>query len=167
MLDSTNPACAAVASLVVFHGLRSAELRDLKLIDVRDGRLHLSDRTIPLAAPARERLNLWLGHRQDRWPATVNPHLFIHHRNAGGVGPVGVLWVGRTLGIAPSVVRADRILDEAITSRGDVRRLSDLFGMSIQAAIRYAAVIDHPGLHHADTEMGESGDASGRRDVGL
>ena len=104
LLGSTDPACAAIASLVAFHGLRPVELRQLQLIDVRDGRLHLAHRSIPLAAGARLRLTTWLDHRQSRWPTTPNPHLLIHRSTAAGLGPVGIHWVGRTLGMAPSLL---------------------------------------------------------------
>ena len=63
LLDSTDTACAAVASLLVFHGLSSNELRQLQLTDMRDGRLRVADRTIRLATPARLRLRRWLDHR--------------------------------------------------------------------------------------------------------
>ncbi len=43
-------------------------------------------------------------------------------------------------------IREDRILDEAHASRGDTRRLSDLFALSIKAATRYTDTVDNPGL---------------------
>jgi integrase len=142
LLNSSLPACAAIAALVAFHGLRSSELQDLRLIDVDGGRLRLDHRTVPLAPVVRERLASWLDHRQQRWPATVNPHVFIHRRNAGGVHATGGLWLTRTLGMAPNALRTDRILDEAIATRGDVRRLSDLFGIDIKTAERYTRILD-------------------------
>lgn len=39
-------------------------------------------------------------------------------------------------------IREDRILDEAHASRGDTRRVSDLFGLSIQAASRYTEPVE-------------------------
>jgi hypothetical protein len=39
-----------------------------------------------------------------------------------------------------------RILDEAIATGGDTRRLYDLFGLSVKGAQRYTAVLDHPDL---------------------
>lgn len=47
--------------------------------------------------------------------------------------------------MAPSALRADRIIDEVIATGGDVRRLSDLFGLSVSAAIHYLGVLDPPG----------------------
>lgn len=148
LLNSTNPATAALAALVVFHGLRTIELRHLCLVDVRDGRLHLPDRTVRLAEPARARITDWLDHRQARWPASNNPHLFISHINAGRTTPVGASYAIRALGMAPRTLRADRILDEVIATDGDVRRLSDLFGLSISAAVHYLGVLDPRGLNN-------------------
>lgn len=142
LLDSTNPACAALAALVVFHGLRSQELRELRLIDVRDARLRIDERTIPIADQARKRVSRWLDERQSRWPRTANPHVFVHQGNAGNLEPPGRLWIARTLGMAPSTLRADRILDEAIATGGDARRLCDLFGITVKSAERYIRILD-------------------------
>lgn len=38
------------------------------------------------------------------------------------------------------------ILNEAHATDGDVRRLVDLFGLSVQASTRDIKTIDHPGL---------------------
>jgi hypothetical protein len=43
-------------------------------------------------------------------------------------------------------LREDRILEEAQATLGDCQRLSALFGLSTQAALRYTATVDHPGL---------------------
>jgi hypothetical protein len=43
-------------------------------------------------------------------------------------------------------IRQDRILDEAHATGGDVRRVCDLFGLSIAGAYRYTATVDHPGI---------------------
>lgn len=146
LLESKSPATTALAALIVFHGLRTIELRQLRLVDVRDGRLHLPDRTIRLADPVREHVSSWLDHRQARWPASANPHLFISHINAGRTTAVGASYVGRSINMAPSALRADRIVDEVIATGGDVRRLTDLFGLSVSAAIHYLGVLDPPGL---------------------
>ncbi|MBT2554541.1 hypothetical protein [Arthrobacter sp. ISL-5] len=56
-MNSANPARAALTAIVAFHGLRSGQLRKLQLTDIHDGRLHLDQRTIPLAQPVRDRLS--------------------------------------------------------------------------------------------------------------
>jgi hypothetical protein len=137
-IHSTQPARAALAALVAFHALRSGQLASLELTDVHDGRLHLDGRVIPLAGPVRERLAAWLDERARRWPATVNPHLFINWYTAVRETPVSSPWISHTLGISPQAVREDRILDEALATGGDIRRLCDLFGLTVGGAERYA-----------------------------
>ncbi len=156
-LNSTDPAQAALTALIAFHGLRSEEVRQLTLTDIHDGRLHLADRTVVLAEPVKTRLGAWLDHRNQRWPNTANPHLFIHYRTATGTGPVGGRWVGLTLGMSPHALRQDRILDEVNATDGDVRRLSDLFGVTVKTALRYAEVLDHPDLTVAENTATRSG----------
>jgi len=150
ILDSDNPAQAVVGALIIFHGLSSADLCDLTLTNIRDGYLHLAHRTIPLAAPARTRLAAWLNYRNVRWPNTANAHLFINFRSATTLDPVGKRWLRLTLGLSVRAVREDRILNEAHATGGDVRRLIDLFGLSINAASRYTATVDHPDLGNTD-----------------
>jgi len=145
-LDSADPATAAISALFVFCGLSSGELRFLAFTDIRDGRLHAGNRSIPLAQPVRERVTVWLDERARRWPATANPHLFIHARTALGTGPVGQRWVKLKTGLTARVMREDRILDEAHATGGDVRRLCDLFGLTVKGAQRYTATLSHPSL---------------------
>jgi hypothetical protein len=63
-LDSTKPALL---------GLRSRQLRQLKLTDIRDGRLHLDSRVVLLADTVRTRLAAYLDYRTRSWPS--NPRL--------------------------------------------------------------------------------------------
>jgi hypothetical protein len=44
-----------------------------------------------------------------------------------------------TVGMPVRRIREDRILHEANATRGDVRRLCDLFGLSIKGAERYTS----------------------------
>ncbi|SUA47315.1 Site-specific recombinase XerD [Nocardia africana] len=151
-LKSDNPARAMIAGLVGFHALRSGQLRTLMLTDVRDGRLHLADRTILLAPPVRDRMAAWLDYRSHRWPATINPHLLINQSSAVRTGPVSAPWINTTLGMPSQAIREDRILYEAITTDGDVRRLCDLFGLSVKGAQRYTDTLHHPAFdaEHVD-----------------
>lgn len=48
-IHSANPARATLTAIVAFHGLRSGQPRKLQLTDIHDGRLHMDQRTIPLA----------------------------------------------------------------------------------------------------------------------
>ena len=147
-LHSTNPARAALTALVAYHGLRSHHLRSLRLTEIRDGRLHLDGRDIPLAEPVRRRVAAWLDYRNQRWPASTNPYLFINYRSAHRDEPVGTRWVFLTLGLPGGAqgLRADRILHEASATGGDPRRLCDLFGLSIQHAARYTDAIAEPAV---------------------
>lgn len=145
-LHSPDPATAALAGLLAFHAIRIYQLRTLHLTDVRDGRLWLDDHVIPLAEPVRQRLSAYLDYRQQRWPHTANPHLFIHYRNATTTSPVTPWWIRKRLGMSAQSIRQDRILDEAHATGGDVRQLCDLFGLSIAGAYRYTTTVDHPGI---------------------
>ena len=145
-LASPDPTTAALTALLAFHALRSGQLRALQLTDIRDGRLQLGDRVIPLAEAVRVRLAAYLDYRTTRWPTTANPHLFIHLRTALGIGKVGTRWLGLKLGTAAKDIRTDRILDEVRATGGDIRRICDLFGLTVAGATRYTAVLDHPDL---------------------
>ena len=61
---------------------------------------------------------------------------------------MGKRWIWLTVGPGLSVaaIREDRILNEAHASGGDMRRLTDLFGLSVNAATRYTKTVDHPDL---------------------
>lgn len=136
-LLSPNPACAALTSLATFHGLRAGELRNMHLTDLVDGRLHLGRRRILLADPVRVRISAWLDYRNKRWPSTANPHVFLNHRNSSRTTPVGPRWLTLATGIPVHVMREDRILHEARATGGDVRRICDLFGLTVAGALRY------------------------------
>jgi hypothetical protein len=144
-LNSPDPKLALEVALVAFHALSDNQLRDLKLTDIVDARLTLDGRIIPLAAPVRVRLAAWLDHRARTWPNTINPHLLINQRTAPRLLPTGRGRWQRT-GVRPQALREDRILQEIHATGGDVRRICDLFGLSVEAAMRYAATLGHPDL---------------------
>jgi integrase len=126
-----------MTALATFHGLRAGELRNMHLADLADRRLRLGDRTIPLADPVHVRLAAWLDYRSKRWPHTANPHVFLNHRNACRTNPVGPRWLTLAIGIPVHILREDRILHEARATGGDVRRICELFGLTVEAALRY------------------------------
>jgi len=144
-LESAHPARAALAGLLIFHGLRPHHLRELLLTDIRDGHLHLDEQTILLAPHVNARVAAYLRYRTERWPNTVNPHLFVTPMTAGKATPVHYKWVNTTLGFHAQDLREDRILDEAHASGGDLRRICDLFGLTTNAAQRYIDALDYPG----------------------
>lgn len=137
-----------MVALTAFHGLRVGQLQRLHLTDLRDGRLHIDGRVIVLVDPVRDRLRAYLDQRQQRWPNTANPHLFITKHTARRTDPCSRRWIWLTIGpgLSGAAIREDRILDEAHAPEGDVRRLADLFGLSIQAGTRYTNTVDHPDL---------------------
>jgi hypothetical protein len=145
-LNHADPVVALAVSLVAFHAVSGKDLRALKLTDIVDGRLTIGERVIPLAAPVRTRLAAWLDHRNRRWPNSANPHLLINRRTAPRLTPVGrnFPWLGITL--RPQALREDRILHEIHATGGDVRRISDLFGLGVEGATRYLQTIEHPDL---------------------
>jgi hypothetical protein len=140
-LNIDDPLRAAVAALIAFHGLQPRQLPALKLTDLHDRRLHLDGRVIPLAEPVLDRLARWLEHRGERWPNTINPHLFVNHYNATRTSPGQADWLTTRLGMSAQALREDRILHEAHATGGDPRRLCDLFGLSVGGASRYTATV--------------------------
>ncbi len=145
-LDSPNPATALAVALIAFHALTGKQVRELQLTDIVDGRLRLNGRDIPLAAPVRTRLAAWLDHRNRTWPNTANPHLLINRRTAPRLVPGGHSFPWKDSAIRPRALREDRILHEIHATGGDVRRICDLFGMSVEGATRYLATVEHPAL---------------------
>jgi hypothetical protein len=141
-LDSPDPAAALAVALVAFHALASREVRALKLTDIVDGRLTIGGRVIPLAAPVLPRLAAWLDHRARTWPATANSHLFVNRRTAPRHTEVSRPFPWKQVNLAPQTLREDRILDEIRATGGDIRRVCELFDLSVEAAMRYARTLD-------------------------
>jgi integrase len=156
-LNSTDPTAAALAALTAFHGLRPVELRELQLSDVRDGRLHLTRRALPLAQPVRTRLAAYLDYRNHRWPGTINPHFFISYLTAGTLQPTTSGWVNKLLGMSAQAIRQGRIVDETQATAGDLRRICDFFGVTMATAVHYASVLNHPALTDMDPGDGAVG----------
>jgi hypothetical protein len=132
--------------MVIFRALTSGELRTALTTDLRDGRLFLPSRTVLLADPVRDRLAAYLDYRNSRWPRTANPHLFLSQTTACGVEPVSHVWINDALGIPARRLREDRLLHEAEATGGALRRICDLFGLTVGAALRYTATVDQAGL---------------------
>ena len=145
-LNSPDPAIALAVALVAFHALTSKQIRQLQITDIVDGRLALDRRVIPLADPVRVRLVGWLDHRAATWPDTINPHLFVSRRSAPRLVPVGAQFPWKKTNLRPQALREDRILQEIHATGGDIRRICDLFGISVETATRYASTLGHPGL---------------------
>ncbi|MEV4734935.1 hypothetical protein [Saccharopolyspora sp. NPDC049426] len=145
-LNAPHPARALAVALVAFHGLTARQISTIRLTDVGDGRLRLDGRSIPLAGPVQARLTAYLDFREQRWPTTTNPYLIVNRRSAPRVDPVDHRYPWHRYPLGPRSLREDRILHEIHATGGDVRRICDLFGLSITAAMRYNAVLEHPDL---------------------
>lgn len=152
-LNSPDPATALAVALVAFHALTANQIQTLKLSDIVDGRLAVTDRDIPLAGPVKVRLAAWLDHRATKWPATINPHLFVGIRNAPRLGPVGKQFPWNKTDLRPQALREDRILQEIHATGGDIRRICDLFGLTVGSAQRYANTLAHPHLEQPPTPV--------------
>jgi hypothetical protein len=154
-LDSDEPARAGIVALVAFHALRSGQVRHLHLTDLHDGRLHIDGRVILLADPVQTRLTNWLDYRQRNWPDSTNPYLFINQYTASRHSPVSHVWTNQTAGTSLAAIREDRILHEATATTGDARRVCDLFGINVNAALRYtAATLDPAGIREVTQRAG-------------
>ncbi|WP_354157233.1 hypothetical protein [Arthrobacter sp. UYCu512] len=145
-LNSPNPVVALAVALVAFHALTKKQLSALRLTDISDGHLILDNRDIPLAAPVRTRLATWLDHRNRTWPESANPHLLINRRTAPRLLPVSRQYPWNGLTLRTQVLREDRILHEIHATGGDIRRICDLFGLSVEGATRYLNTVEHPDL---------------------
>ncbi len=141
-LNSPNAADALAIALVAFHALTSREVRAIRITDIADGRLRIDNRLIPLAAPVLPRLAAWLHYRAAIWPNTANMHLIINRRTGPRLTPVSRSFPWIQIGMAPQTLREDRILDEVRATGGDVRRICELFNLSVLGAMRYTGVLD-------------------------
>ncbi|NUT07679.1 MAG: hypothetical protein HOV76_29830 [Hamadaea sp.] len=144
LLNSADPATAALSALLAFHAIRLCQLRHLKLTDYHDGRLHLPNHVVVLAEPVRQRLTAYLDYRQRMWPTSTNPYLFVHVRSWSHHRPVWPNWICRQLGMSGQQIRRDRILDEAHATSGDIKALIELFGLTAEGAIPYAVARRDP-----------------------
>ncbi|MGI8334746.1 hypothetical protein ACRYCC_32750 [Actinomadura scrupuli] len=101
-------------------------------------------RTLLLADPVKVKLAAYLDDRHRRCPGSRNPHFFVHWLNASATGPVSRHWVNGRLGMPATAVRQDRIVDEVPATGGDLRRICDLFGVTIATAEHYTTVLNPP-----------------------
>ena len=70
----------------------------------------------------------------------------INRRTAPRLVPGGHSFPWKDSAVRPRALREDRILHEIHATGGDVRRICDLFGLSVEGATRYLATIEHPDL---------------------
>ena len=135
-----GPMARLTAALVAIHGLGKLEVPRLLLadLDLPGGRLlirrSLALHTVYLDDLTRALALAWLRERHRRWPATANPHLLISQQTAAmdtlpPVSSMVMTDIFRPLGLAPSRLRQDRILDEA-RHAADPVHLMRVFGIA-------------------------------------
>ncbi|MCZ1006915.1 MULTISPECIES: hypothetical protein [Streptomyces] len=76
----------------------------------------------------------WLGERHRRWPTSANPYLLVTRRTAVDdthpmINPTAITKHFARIGLQPSRMRIDRILDEA-KHTADPLHLMRLFGLA-------------------------------------
>ena len=136
-----------VVALVAIHALRKTELTQLHLadLDLARGRLtvhrSVGRHIVYLDQLTHAFATAWLGERRRRWPHTSNPYLLVSQQSAvdSTPSPVTVPVIDHCfwpLGVSPSQLRQDRILDEARHSADPVR-LMRVFGLSDTTAMKY------------------------------
>lgn len=148
-LQTDSPTTNLIVALFAFHGLRLQQLQRLLLTNIRDGKLTIDGRTMPLARPVRDRLAAYLDDRNSRWPEALNPHLFINSRTWRTDQPASPRYFHLAIGpgLTPRQLREDRILNEAAATGGDIRALTDLFGLSTNASTRYLSTLEASDLN--------------------
>lgn len=157
LLDQLEPRERLIVALVAVHALGITEIRNLRLgdIDRATGTLLIKRRhrqhQVILGELLMTLTHDWLHIRNQRWPQTRNPYLFVSRHTVTGVGPMSHYGLGtsfRQLGISASQLRADRILDEA-SHTADPVALITVFGIGVTTAVRYVRAA-HPGMFDLD-----------------
>jgi integrase len=144
LLERTEGAMARLTvALVAIHALGVDELRQLGLadLDMARGQLRARRRIVYLDEVTHDLARGWLHERHQLWPDTVNPHLLITASGAYATppGPIAAATINRIfrqLGLQPSTLRQDRILDEA-RETADPLYLMRVFGISATTAMKY------------------------------
>ena len=136
-----------VVLLAGVHALTRADILAMHLDDVDLDAGTITVRHIRRRADSLliDTIVAWLTERNQRWPACANPHLLVTYKSAYGLGPASTNYITgifKTLPTTAAGLRADRLLHEARHSGGDPLRLTRLFGLSAEAAVRYCNEID-------------------------
>ncbi|MFG2732743.1 hypothetical protein [Streptomyces canus] len=148
LLDSIDSSMGRLAvGLVAVHAIKVTDVARLPLTapDLARGtlRLRLRDQphTVYLDTLTRHLLDAWLQTRQQRWPASPNPHLLIttlsaHHPALPPVSHCALRRAFDQTGITPRQMWRDRVLNEA-QHTADPVHLVHLFGIHPGTAVRY------------------------------
>lgn len=136
-----------VVALVAIHGLGKRETPRLLLedLDLPAGTLvvrrDLARHTVYLDELTHTLAIAWLRERHRRWPGTANPHLLVSQQTAAmdtlpPISSMVMTDIFRPLGLSPSKLRQDRILDKAMHTADPVH-LMRVFGISAKTAMKY------------------------------
>jgi hypothetical protein len=142
-----GPMAQLAVALVAIHGLGKRETPQLLMadLDLPGGSLlirrGLTWHTVYLDELTHTLAIAWLRERHRRWPATANPHLLISQQTAAmdtlpPISSMVMTDIFRPLGLTPSRLRQDRILDEA-RHTADPVHLMRVFGISAATAMKY------------------------------
>ncbi|MGN9844876.1 hypothetical protein ACTMTI_42790 [Nonomuraea sp. H19] len=132
--------------IVAIHALHTKDLPALRLdgIDTARGTLTLRREhrwhTFYLDEFTHDLLAAWLKDRNQRWPTSANPHLFITtataFRDDAAISINSLTLIFRRVGINAHRIREDRLLHEA-TVTADPVHLIRVFGVCTGTAMRY------------------------------
>jgi hypothetical protein len=148
-----TPLAKVTAALIAIHALGKKETALLLLEDLDLPRGQLAVRrptgthTVYLDELSHELMTGWLRERHRCWPLTRNPHLLVTRHTAVDtagppIAPTVLDAIFGELGLTPSQVRQDRILDEA-RHTADPVHLMRVFGLSAHPAMKYVQAA-HP-----------------------
>jgi hypothetical protein len=144
---ATTPQARVCVVLAAVHAARPGAIRALLLddVDLASRRLRLAGTARPMGELTSKVLCEWLEYRQRRWPHTANPHLLVSRESALHHGPVSGTWILNLRGLPATLerLRIDCQLTEAMATGFDPLHLAQVFGISEQAAIRYAVNAQH------------------------
>ena len=144
---AATPQARLCLVLAAVHAARPGAIRALQLddADLASQRLRLPGTDRPMGKLTCKVVREWLENRQHRWPHTANPHLLISKESALRHGPVSTAYLTSLRGLPATLgrLRIDCQLTEAMATGFDPLRLAQVFGISEQAAIRYAVNAQH------------------------
>ena len=148
-----TPLAKTTVALIAIHALGKKETTLLLAedLDLPCGQLAVrrpaGTHTVYLDELSRALMTDWLRERHRCWPLTRNPHLLVTRHTAVDtagppIAPTVLDAIFGELGLTPSQVRQDRILDEA-RHTADPVHLMRVFGLSSHPAMKYVQTA-HP-----------------------
>ncbi|MBF6208734.1 hypothetical protein [Nocardia sputi] len=140
-----TPLQRVIVALVAVYAARATALRHLLLddIDLSARRIRIGATSHLLTEFTYAVVTEWLGHRHENWPHTPNRHVIVSRDSVLGTAPVSdyhLTWNLGLLGIDLEQIRADRVLQEALSLGSDPLHLAQAFGLSDKTAVEYATI---------------------------